>query len=388
MAYIPDEAIDRMHAELSRGAAALYVFLARCRNQNTGKCFPSVTLTMEAINVNRATVFALRKELTEKKWATFEGDNVTFLYGFNSLKNQTKSKENKRDIGKSLKNQTQIEKSEKSDSQSLKNQTIDEASKEDNNDCLITGVDYQTQSMNNQTVHIDSKRLIRELTQNAQEIAEVASSLKNHTTQSEKSDSESEKSDCYIGRTSKYEPANITSKDYMSNSASPPSTDAGPESPPEKIDSRTADVRQVFDHWKTRLNHPKARLDEKRKRAVRGRLADGFSVEDLKTAIDGCRSSPFHQGGNDRGQVYDSLTLICRDAEHVERFIGYVANSNNGNHANGVTRYEPTRQKITETQGARRARETLEYLGGLRKAEDGHSGVDPDDSTPTWIGDA
>lgn len=76
----------------------------------------------------------------------------------------------------------------------------------------------------------------------------------------------------------------------------------------------------VFDHWKQVCNHPKAVLDAKRRRAIQDRLKQ-FSVEDCKRAIDGCRASPWHQGANDRGKVFDDIDLIFRDAKHVEDFI-------------------------------------------------------------------
>ena len=49
--------------------------------------------------------------------------------------------------------------------------------------------------------------------------------------------------------------------------------------------------------------------------------ADGFFVEELCQAVDGCLASPHHQGQNANGQKYDDLELICRSPEHVERFI-------------------------------------------------------------------
>lgn len=84
-------------------------------------------------------------------------------------------------------------------------------------------------------------------------------------------------------------------------------------------DSTPAD--QVFEHWKTSLNHPRSILDAKRRRLINERLKEGFSVEDLKLAIDGCKQSPFHQGQNDRHQIYDDISLICRDAAKVEQFM-------------------------------------------------------------------
>lgn len=92
-------------------------------------------------------------------------------------------------------------------------------------------------------------------------------------------------------------------------------------------------VQEVFQHWKTVLDHPRAILDAKRQKLIADRIEQGFSVDDLKAAIDGCRASPYHMGQNDHKTIYDSLELICRDASHVEQFI---AKSKNGNgHSNG-----------------------------------------------------
>lgn len=102
-------------------------------------------------------------------------------------------------------------------------------------------------------------------------------------------------------------------------------------------------VSEVFDHWKAALNHPRAILDAKRQRLIRARLDEGFSVDDLKAAIEGCKASPFHQGENDRHQVYDDLTLICRDAGHIESFIartGNGANGAQGTPARSLSQYE------------------------------------------------
>jgi hypothetical protein len=68
--------------------------------------------------------------------------------------------------------------------------------------------------------------------------------------------------------------------------------------------------------------HPHARLDKKRRDAITARLAEGYTVEQLCHAIDGCHQDPWYQGDNDRGQAYCELTLILRDAAHVEKFVG------------------------------------------------------------------
>lgn len=77
----------------------------------------------------------------------------------------------------------------------------------------------------------------------------------------------------------------------------------------------------VFNHWKTVLNHPRAILDKKRKKVIEDRLRDGFTVEDLLQVPLGVKNSPWHMGDNPRNIVYDSITLIYRDADQVEKFM-------------------------------------------------------------------
>jgi hypothetical protein len=48
-------------------------------------------------------------------------------------------------------------------------------------------------------------------------------------------------------------------------------------------------------------------------------------------AIDGCKASAWHMGENDRHKKFDSLGLIFRDAEQIEKFISELGESGNGN---------------------------------------------------------
>lgn len=81
------------------------------------------------------------------------------------------------------------------------------------------------------------------------------------------------------------------------------------------------EIEAVFERWKKTMGHVRARLDTKRERAIRSMLVIGYTVEDLNLAIFGCSVSPFHQGQNDRGTKFEDIVLICRDAEHVDKFI-------------------------------------------------------------------
>lgn len=80
-------------------------------------------------------------------------------------------------------------------------------------------------------------------------------------------------------------------------------------------------IEHVFERWKATMGHSRARLDKERTKAIREMLVVGYSVEDLELAIFGCSISAFHQGQNDRATKFDDITLICRDAKHVDKFI-------------------------------------------------------------------
>lgn len=87
----------------------------------------------------------------------------------------------------------------------------------------------------------------------------------------------------------------------------------------EKITSD--DVAEVFEYWQSIMGKQKSKLVDKRERAIRARLKEGYTISDIKSAIDGCKNSEYHQGKNDRGTVYDDIELICRDGTRIEFFI-------------------------------------------------------------------
>lgn len=82
-------------------------------------------------------------------------------------------------------------------------------------------------------------------------------------------------------------------------------------------------VREVFSHYRKHhpRSFPKAKSDSREWKLVRKRLLEGYTVEQLKAAIDGCHRSPFHCGENQGGKLYQSLELIVRDATHVNQFL-------------------------------------------------------------------
>ncbi len=88
--------------------------------------------------------------------------------------------------------------------------------------------------------------------------------------------------------------------------------------------SYTALLPLVFNFWREVHNHGKAILDGKRKKAIEGRLKEGYTLDRIKQAIVGIKESPYHMGQNDRNTKYDDIELICRSGTNVDRFADLV----------------------------------------------------------------
>lgn len=80
------------------------------------------------------------------------------------------------------------------------------------------------------------------------------------------------------------------------------------------------DIQRIFDAWREHLNHPNAKLDEKRRKFISARLKD-FTPDELCLVPAGAKMSSFHMGANDRRRKYDSIPVLFRDADQVEFFI-------------------------------------------------------------------
>ena len=82
----------------------------------------------------------------------------------------------------------------------------------------------------------------------------------------------------------------------------------------------------VFDYWlKVMGKNNQSKFNTKRKAAVKSRFKEGYTVEQIKQAIDGCANTPHNMGQNDRGELYNDLELICRNGSNVERFAGNLS---------------------------------------------------------------
>ena len=81
------------------------------------------------------------------------------------------------------------------------------------------------------------------------------------------------------------------------------------------------DIAIIFMFWQKTMHSMHSKLDSSRTRDIRRGLKLGFSRDEICQAILGCYLTPHNMGKNDRGQKYNSLNVILRDADHIERFM-------------------------------------------------------------------
>ena len=86
----------------------------------------------------------------------------------------------------------------------------------------------------------------------------------------------------------------------------------------QKKNKYANEVAEVFEFWITTFakDKNKTKLSDVRKRKIIQRLDDGFTLDDIKTAIVNCSKSEYHTAGG-----FTDIELICRDEQHFERFL-------------------------------------------------------------------
>lgn len=89
---------------------------------------------------------------------------------------------------------------------------------------------------------------------------------------------------------------------------------------PAKEEVTTQVELEIFQYWVARFNKPRVRFTPERRQKIRARLRDGYSPDDLKRAIDGCKASPYHNGENEQQTEYNDITLILRTGSKLEGF--------------------------------------------------------------------
>lgn len=102
--------------------------------------------------------------------------------------------------------------------------------------------------------------------------------------------------------------------------------------------SSSSEVKEIFDYWIQVMGKDgKSKLTKEREGAVKARLKDGYTVDQIKLAIYGCSVTPHNMGQNDNGKPYNDLELICRKGSNVERFAENANHQQTGQKFNSVT---------------------------------------------------
>ena len=93
-----------------------------------------------------------------------------------------------------------------------------------------------------------------------------------------------------------------------------------------RVSEKQNKIAEVFEFWKSVMSKSETvKITKGRSDKISERIKDGYSVDDMKKAIEGCAKSPYHMGKNDQKTVYDDLTLILRNAEKVDQFMSYAS---------------------------------------------------------------
>lgn len=80
-------------------------------------------------------------------------------------------------------------------------------------------------------------------------------------------------------------------------------------------------VYTVFTFWKVVIGHERSQLGPKRRMAIKRALEMGYSVDDLRLAIVGCKYDAWSQGANNRQKAYQDIELICRDETKIDDYL-------------------------------------------------------------------
>jgi biotin operon repressor len=106
----------------------------------------------------------------------------------------------------------------------------------------------------------------------------------------------------------------------QTNENTPPNPPSGDER------NFNREAQEVFDYYVSVFYgfYPRGiTLTKERKAKIQSRLKAGYTIDDIKLAIDNIRQSPFHCGDNDKGKVYATIEFICRNDAKLEEWMNY-----------------------------------------------------------------
>lgn len=89
----------------------------------------------------------------------------------------------------------------------------------------------------------------------------------------------------------------------------------------EATQPETNPVDAVFEFWRVLMEKTRAQLGPTRRKKIAESIAMGYSVDDLRLAIVGCKFDAWSQGQNPNSKAYNDIELICRDETRVDRFM-------------------------------------------------------------------
>lgn len=87
------------------------------------------------------------------------------------------------------------------------------------------------------------------------------------------------------------------------------------------------DIVRVFENWREKTGHRRARLTDDRRRKIVARLKD-YSVEELLLVPDGANADPW----DDRKQ-HNDVGVLYRNAQQVDKFIALAQGGNGNGHS-------------------------------------------------------
>jgi hypothetical protein len=134
-----------------------------------------------------------------------------------------------------------------------------------------------------------------------------------------------------------------------------------------------APIHEIFEFWQTEFNHTKAKLDDKRKNAIK-RALKTYTKEDLIDTIRGCKLSPYHMGDNKDGKVYDSLSTIFKSADtiegHRDRYRGGNGAGTNDTYKRLEKAYKDAENQVSLEERFGNPRKLARAKADLQRAQD------------------
>ena len=88
----------------------------------------------------------------------------------------------------------------------------------------------------------------------------------------------------------------------------------------EPLTGEAMGAHEIFEYWKVKMGRLKAKPIPARIKVITNRFKEGYTVDDIKKAIDGCFDTAWNMGDNPGKKLYNDITLICRSGDKLEYF--------------------------------------------------------------------